>query len=295
MPLVFEPIALERQKDYLRLLDACPQVASDYSFLNIWAWAEEYGLAWAWEADAVWIRQSRPRELHWAPVGPWRGGAPWGERLRAFGPGAEFIRVPEVLAEIWRGEPGLRAVVAAERGHWDYLYSVSDLVELPGNRFHGKKNLLRQFTRRYTYRYIELGPKLVDHAMAMQEDWCAWRDCESSDLLAAENRAILRVLENWNRFERILGGGLLVEGIIVAYTLAEPLDADSLVIHFEKGCPEYKGAYQAINQMFLEREAGSRRIVNREQDLDSEGLRKAKLSYNPTGFLKKFRVTLSVV
>jgi hypothetical protein len=288
MPLTFEPITLDRQPEYLRLLDACPQAASDYSFLNIWAWAEEYGLAWAWERDAVWIRQSRPREVFWAPVGPWRD-APWRDRLRASGaPG--FIRVPEVLAEIWRAEPGLAAVIEPERGQWDYLYAVSDLVELPGNRFHNKKNLLRQFTRAYEHQYVELGPKLVDHAMAMQEDWCAWRDCESSDLLAAENRAILRVLENWSRFERILGGGLFVEGIIVAYTLAEPLDAASLVIHFEKGCPAYKGAYQAINQMFLARSAGTRSIVNREQDLDSEGLRKAKLSYNPTGFLKKYRV-----
>jgi hypothetical protein len=134
---------------------------------------------------------------------------------------------------------------------------------------------------------------MIDSAMAMQEDWCAWRDCEASDLLAAENRAIVRVLENWSSFERIMGGALIVEGIIAAYTLAEPLDADALVIHFEKGCPAYKGAYQAINQIFLARSAGSRRVVNREQDLDSEGLRKAKLSYNPTGYLKKYRVTLS--
>jgi hypothetical protein len=35
--LVFEPINLDRQTDYLELLSNCPQVASDYSFLNLWA------------------------------------------------------------------------------------------------------------------------------------------------------------------------------------------------------------------------------------------------------------------
>jgi len=67
----------------------------------------------------------------------------------------------------------------------------------------------------------------------------------------------------------------LVENIIVAYTLAEPLTADTLVIHFEKGCPAYKGGYQAINRMFLAHAADGFQFVNREQDPDSEGLRKA--------------------
>jgi hypothetical protein len=290
MDLSFEPIAIERQKEYLAILDRCPQVASDYSFLNIWAWAEEYGLGWAWEKDLVWIRQTRPQEVLWAPVGAW-ASVDWKERLAALGK-ATLIRVPETLAESWRSGLAKAPAIDAERGQWDYLYAVSDLVELPGNRFHNKKNLLRQFTKSYEYEYREIGARMIDSAMAMQEDWCAWRDCEASDLLAAENRAILRVLEHWSAFERILGGALFVDGIIAAYTLAEPLDAESLVIHFEKGCPAYKGAYQAINQMFLERTAGGRKTVNREQDLDSEGLRKAKLSYNPTGFLKKYRVSL---
>ena len=47
MKLNFEPISLDKQTDYLKLLADCPEVASDYSFLNIWAWAEDYGLRWA--------------------------------------------------------------------------------------------------------------------------------------------------------------------------------------------------------------------------------------------------------
>ncbi|MBI5578367.1 MAG: DUF2156 domain-containing protein [Deltaproteobacteria bacterium] len=293
MPLSFEPISLDGQKDYLDLLARCPQVASDYSFLNIWAWAEDYGLRWAWDGKLAWIKQTRPHEALWAPVGPW-AAVDWESHLPSIqGGGGVFIRVPEQLAGIWQSRFGERAVVAPERGHWDYLYAVSDLVDLPGNRFHNKKNLLNQFLKSYKFSYLDFGPKLIEQAMAMQEDWCTWRDCESSDLLAAENRSILRILDHWNTFDRILGGALFVENIIVAYTLAEPLTADSLVIHFEKGCPSYKGAYQAINQIFLARSASGYRFVNREQDLDNDGLRKAKLSYNPVDFLKKCKVTIT--
>jgi hypothetical protein len=293
MPLRFEPISLDRQKEYLDLLAACPQVASDYSFLNLWAWAEDYGLRWAWQEEMVWIQQTRPQAALWAPVGPW-AAVDWKSLLPSVqNDGGAFIRVPEQLAEIWRERFGERVVVAPERGHWDYLYALSDLVDLPGNRFHNKKNLLNQFLKSYEFTYMDFGPKLIEQAMAMQEDWCTWRDCETSDLLAAENSAILRVLDHWDAFERILGGALFVENIIVAYTLAEPLTTDTLVIHFEKGCPAYKGAYQAINQIFLARSASAYRFVNREQDLGSEGLRKAKLSYNPVDFLRKSKVTFT--
>jgi len=293
MTLSFEPISLDRQKDYLDLLARCPQVASDYSFLNIWAWAEDYGLRWAWDGKLAWIKQTRPQEALWAPVGPW-GAVDWESHLPSVqSGGGAFIRVPEQLAEIWQSRFGERVVVAPERGHWDYLYAVSDLVDLPGNRFHNKKNLLNQFLKGYEFSYVDFRPKLIEQAMAMQEDWCTWRDCETSDLLAAENSAILRVLDHWDAFDRILGGALFVDNIIVAYTLAEPLSAESLVIHFEKGCPAYKGAYQAINQIFLARSASAFKFVNREQDLDSEGLRKAKLSYNPVDFLRKSKVTFT--
>ena len=35
MNLNFEPIRLEKQKDYLEWLKLCPQVSSDYSFVNL--------------------------------------------------------------------------------------------------------------------------------------------------------------------------------------------------------------------------------------------------------------------
>ncbi len=85
----------------------------------------------------------------------------------------------------------------------------------------------------------------------------------------------------------------MVEDLIVAYTIAEPLDQDTVVIHFEKGCPAHKGIYQAINQMFLESLEGRFRHVNREQDLGDEGLRKAKMSYHPVVFNQKYRAYLT--
>jgi hypothetical protein len=293
MSFQFEPIRFEKQEDYLKMLARCPQVASDYSFMNLWAWAEDYGLSWAWNDDCVWIRQSRPEPVYWAPVGPWYE-IDWHRHL-ADDPNGEiiFIRIPDKLVEHWQTVLTDRATFEEERGHWDYVYSVSDLIDLKGNRFHKKKNLLNQFVKKYEYTYVPFGPQLIGQAMAMQEDWCTWRDCESSEVLSAENRAVYRVLENWEQLKGMLGGAILVDNKMVAYTVAEALTPQSIVIHFEKGDTQFKGVYQAINQMFLAHSARDFLTVNREQDLNDEGLRKSKLSYNPLEFVRKSRVTFA--
>ncbi len=127
----------------------------------------------------------------------------------------------------------------------------------------------------------------------MQMEWCQWREAECDATLKAENRAIARVVKDWDRLPNLLGGAVRVEGRMIAYTVAEPLDESMLVIHFEKGHTGFKGVYQAVNQMFLKEQGGRYAFVNREQDLGDEGLRKAKVSYNPVSFLKKCAVRIA--
>lgn len=290
--LNFEDIALSGQDAYLSLLERSGVKASDYSFINLWGWAHEYGLSWAWEDGLVWIRQSTPAPCLWAPVGAW-GEADWQKVLeRPEARGLPFTRVPGELLRAW--EAALPGRVHAEEGreHWDYLYSALELLELKGNRFHKKKNLLAQFRNRYEYVYRELEPGLVPRVLSMQEDWCAWKDCESTQTLARENRVIARVLSAWEALTGIRGGALFVGEKLVAFTVAEGSTTGMLIIHFEKGLSDFTGVYQAINQMHLEHAQGLT-LVNREQDLGDEGLRGAKLSYNPVGFVEKYRVEIS--
>ncbi|MCP4216244.1 MAG: DUF2156 domain-containing protein, partial [bacterium] len=230
--------------------------------------------------------------LWWAPVGNWEN-ADWDKRFDEIDTPAEFIRVPETLVKMWGSTFGARAVVSESREHWDYLYNVAELTHLKGNRFHKKKNLANQFVKKYAYEYQPLQSGTIGMARDMQEDWCEWRDCEALDSLAAENRAIAKVLENWEKIVGVIGGTLTVDGKMAAYTIAEALSEDAIVIHFEKGNPDFKGVYQAINKMFLEHAASQYEIVNREQDLGDEGLRKAKLSYHPVGFVKKYSIVVS--
>ncbi len=289
MPLTFTPICLTDQARYRALLAACPGATSDYSLANVWGWRDHYCLEWAFENDLAWIRQTLPEPAVWAPVGDW-GSVDW-TAVRCLTEHA-LVRVPAPLLEIWsQAMPG-RVTAEAAREHFDYVYSSRELIDLKGNKFHKKKNLLAQFRKNYTFEYQPMTTECVESVLDLQENWCRWNECESLALVA-ENEAIHKVLTGFDRIEGLVGGSLWVGGKIVAYTVAERLTPDMLVIHFEKGDIHYKGVYQAINQMFLEHEAQTTSLVNREQDLGDEGLRQAKMSYHPSGFLEKFNVRIS--
>ena len=91
-----------------------------------------------------------------------------------------------------------------------------------------------------------------------------------------------------------MGGAIFVDHQMATYTVAEDFGDRTLLIHFEKGDPGYKGVYQAINQFFLDSVKDRFTVVNREQDLGSEGLRKAKLSHHPIDFVRKFKTGSAV-
>jgi len=287
----FEPLSLEKQDRYLELLGMSGTAASDYSFINLWGWAEEYGLQWSFDKNLVWIRQTLPARIFWAPVGS-LDGVDWKQALSSLGTHeATFTRVPKELAEVWERQLAGRMEALEDRGNWDYLYNAQELVALSGNRFHKKKNLVNQFRKKYLSRYVDLTPDLIGKTRDMQEKWCEWRDCESSLTLSAENRVIDRVLGAWESLRNIIGGAIMVDERLVAFCIAESFSRDTLIIHFEKGFTEFLGSYQAINQMFLTAHREFT-LVNREQDMDEEGLRQAKLSYNPVDFVRKYRVVI---
>ena len=91
---------------------------------------------------------------------------------------------------------------------------------------------------------------------------------------------------------QLCGGIFYIDEKPVAYCLGEELALGTgFVIHFEKAVvePQFKGIYQFINQAFASILPEKYETLNREQDLGDPGLRQAKESYHPSGFVRKYR------
>ena len=85
--------------------------------------------------------------------------------------------------------------------------------------------------------------------------------------------------------------GVFIDGALEAFTLGTYLKREETAyIHVEKANPQIRGLYPFVNQQFLVQCFPTAKRVNREDDMGLEGLRKAKMSYNPIYMAKKFNV-----
>ena len=105
-----------------------------------------------------------------------------------------------------------------------------------------------------------------------------------------EVEGIHRVLKNCSMLN-VRMGGIYVDDRMEAFSIGSYNAREKMaIIHIEKANPDMRGLYQLINQQFLIHAFPDAEIVNREDDMGLPGLRKAKESYNPMGYAKKFRI-----
>jgi len=175
-------------------------------------------------------------------------------------------------------------IATEDRDNFDYLYSREELAKLAGRKFHKKKNLVNAFINNYNYEGKPLLDEYIPDALEILELWRDGRDNPG------DYRANREALERAEELQ-LCGGIYYVEGEPAAFTLGEELArGESFVIHFEKALGKYRGIYQFINKCFASILPEKYTFINREQDLGDPGLRQAKMSYRPVGFVKKYRV-----
>ena len=176
--------------------------------------------------------------------------------------------------------------VSEDRDNFDYLYLRGDLAELTGKKYHKKKNLGNHFLPSYTHEARQLTADLIPQAMEILE---RWKQDKGED---GDYRSAREALEFFDTLA-LRGGIYFADGKPAAYCLGESIAKGKMfAIHFEKAIDEYKGIYQFMNQAFAATLPRFFIHINREQDLGDEGLRQAKMTYRPAGFVKKYSARL---
>jgi hypothetical protein len=177
-----------------------------------------------------------------------------------------------------------------DRDFFDYVYRASDLAELLGTKYGKIRNRLNKFTKNYAYTIEELTEKNMDEVDDFLKRWCLWKDCGSDEVLENERKAIVYSMSHF--FDLGLSGlSLRINGSIEAIAVYEKMNADTVVVHFEKGSPDFDGIYKAINMETAQRVRHHVPFIDREEDLGIPGLRQAKLSYQPDHFIELYHGT----
>ena len=177
--------------------------------------------------------------------------------------------------------------VKEDRDNFDYLYEAEKLMTFSGKKLHSKKNHYNSFTKTYDYEVVEINnEKVINDVSLAAEKWYEQTD-EKDIKLYYELLAIKSIINNM-KLLNLNGVAVYVDGKVAGFSIGESLNEKLAIIHIEKGDKNINGIYSFISKTFIDTCFNNAEIINREQDLGIEGLRKSKMSYYPLKLEKKF-------
>ena len=288
----FRRLTLDQKEAYEQILFSVPSRGCEYSFANLCIWGQQR-VAFL-HGCAAFFSHFNGRSVYPYPIGS-------GDRravIEAILADAEERGIPcritgmtdadrQELEDWFPRKFHLRTV----RDSFDYVYAIDDLADLRGRKFQKKRNHFNRFRSEHPdYEVVPINACNMGLAQRMVDDWYRIRmkaDPEGDYLL--ENIAMARGFQNY--FGLRMEGILLMDGgEVLAVTMGSRMGRDTFDIHFEKAREDVDGAYNAVNCEFaryLRLKFPDTRFLDREDDMGLEGLRRAKLSYNPHHMLEK--------
>ena len=287
----FQSLDFAMKAEYDRILHASGKLGCEYNFTNLYLWGRQK-IAFH-EGNVAFFSQFNRKSVYPFPMG---------ENLKptldAIIHDAKMRGIPCRLTGLSHTECALldalypgKFRIHNDRDGFDYVYAIEDLATLAGRKYQRKRNHFNRFRQAYPdYTTAPITDGNTPQVADLLDVWYSQKQAANphSDF-HMERCAIKKALQ----YRKELGiEGLLLthQGKPVAMTMGSALSEDIFDVQFEKALEEYDGAYPAINCEFaryLQEKYPLLQYLNREDDLGLEGLRKAKLSYNPHHFVKK--------
>ena len=265
----FKDLSREERPLFDAVFHKFPPLISEFTFTNLFTWRNAYRFRLSrLDRFLCLLADTGDDSFFLPPIGD-------GDLVECYHRLLEYLaergffpkvaRVPEaVVAQVdWQKE-GLTAEY--DRNQSDYVYLTNELIHLQGRKYHRKRNHIKQFKEKYSYRYVPLTAEWIPECLRLEREWCNLRSCDAVPGLANESLAIKEVFLHFDRL-KVTGGVIVIDGKVEAFTFGEPLNPQTVVIHIEKANPIYDGLYPTINQAFLENHWAAFDYVNREQDL----------------------------
>ncbi len=283
------PLILEDKPMFDRMLRSFRPETSELTFTNLFAWRNVYQFSVSSLFGYLIVLRERDGALELLdPIGPiWTKRAVIEACFQRIPPqtSVSFVKLPQITTSMFADDS--QYSLSQDRDNSDYVYSNADLTFLRGNGYDGKRNQIKRFNKSTTFEYLPLTDSDISDALAFERQWYQSRDCAGDDSLLHERQALEEMLLNFTALG-IVGGIIKVGGKIVALSLGECLNSDTMVVHIEKADAALPGVYQTINMLFAQSEGEGFAFINREQDLGIPGLRQAKESYHPHHMAAKY-------
>lgn len=301
--LEFQEIKIEDRDWAKRLLEKSDFRCCEYSFGNNYVWQHIYNITICHYKDFYLVKSGIGKKTRFffpSGEGDIKDAiSHLKEYADSLGIKLKLIVVPQKSLEMLKEFYGDEIEISSNRDDFDYVYNYSDLSELKGKKYHGKRNHINRFLEN-DWSFEPLNQENIPDCLEMNKKWCIENGCSLDELSDIDITPEMKskadeycvVNASFKHFNELgyIGGVLRVGGKVQGFTFGEPINSDTFVVHVEKALTEYQGAYTMINQQFVQSLGDKYKYINREEDTGAENLRKAKLSYYPAFLEEKYTV-----
>ncbi len=283
--LNYKPISIQDKKSFDQIVMPLNSQICAHSFSDLFMWKFVYNTEMCIEDGFVFIKQQFSQfPCFFAPIGT----GDFKEAIEKIKQTAKELNAPfklcvvnkEQKQEIEKLDLGFEFI--ENRDNEDYIYTSESLITLAGKKLHSKRNFINRFKQAYDGRwsYEDMTNDNKREMFAFHIKWCKINDNLTNDEIKGETGALATLMKNSDTLDA-KGGILRLDNEIIAITIGSKPTEEMFIVHIEKADHRIAGAYQMINNQFAIHNFETSKYINREEDLGSEGLRKAKLSYNP--------------
>ena len=288
----FHRLKFSQKEQYEQILFSCPSRGCEYSFVSQQIWGRQQSAFL--HGCVAYFSHFNGRTVYPYPIGNGDRRAVLEEILldaKERGIPCRITGMTDADREELESWFPDKFLLRCDRDGADYVYAIDDLADLKGRKFQKKRNHVNRFRSQHPdFQVVPLTSCNMALAQHMINDWFTIRmreDPEGNYLL--ENIALARACQNYDQLG--MDGILLMDGDrVLAVTMGSRLSSDTFDIHFEKAREDVDEAYPTVNCEFaryLRLKYPDVKFLDREDDLGLEGLRKAKLSYNPHHMVAK--------
>lgn len=286
--LEFRKAELSDRAEIMKLLSYSPCASMEYNFTLMFMWQNQYEMEFAIEDEILFLRTGRNKKAYLFPCGKGYVKKAIDKLFLLCTDGLAFYSLNSSQKEFLEREYPDRFEFRENRDAGDYIYLTDSLISLKGKKLSSKRNHINRFeAENPDWTYEAITEQNIEEVRKMHDKWCQMQDISERKGLTEETEAVKIALKNYKVLE--LSGGLIrTKGEVVAFSVGDRLNDDTFLVHIEKAFGYINGAYTIINREFVKNNCVGYKFVNREDDAADEGLRRAKLSYQPYEIIRKF-------
>lgn len=290
--LDFHPITLEDKPAADAILMNTANLSCEYAFGNLFIWRHVYRSQISLSGNILIVSYQTPEGVCYScPQGGGDFEKAVSELLTLAEKSGRALRINDCSKQDMQKLQACfpdRFDYSYDDGYSDYVYAASDLANLVGRKYHDKRNHISIFERTYPDWSFEVITKNnIGQCAEMNERWLLMNEQKDEVHLSAEHNALNSAMAHYDELG-FFGGLIRADKRVVAFSFGERLNADTFCVHFEKAFANVNGAYPIICREMARRLQDTFTYLNREEDTGTPGLRRAKQSYRPVLWLKKY-------